>query len=645
MKSGRRDAGRGGAGGRGTGARPAPAPPSRIVRAWDVLLGRGEPRTRPGGARAGAAPARGAAIDSSQVVVFAQDERGRYLSVRNPPPWMEGAVGRIDAELLALDDAARVSELKNRVAQTGVPVREELEITVHGETLVYELALDPRRDAAGNLSGVTGVMIDVTARRRALEALLAANDELESQVRVLHEALARAEERPARPSLDGVLPPEEDPVTGLPGPGRFQDRLAVAIVQAQRRKQKLAVVDLALDGLATLREKEGDATGDDVLCCAATLLQHALRQGDTVARVGDGGFALLVPELAHDEDVARVAEKVLTAFRQPLSIGGREVAVTASLGLALYPEDGADAEELLGSAREALDKARAGGGDGWAVHSPEAGAAAARRTAVETDLRRALVQGGLELRYQPVCDCSTGALQHVEALLRWRDAEKKLVPAAQFLDVAEAAGLAVPLGQWALQTGCAQARNWLASGLELPVAINLSPRQFAHPALPLLVRRACEEASLRPALLILEVSGQELTRNPEAALARVEELRALGTQVVLDGFGTAPTSLDLLCRLPITALKLERALVQELGHGRAAELRVKAAVALAHALDLEAVAVGVETEAQRVLLEQLQCDLVQGHLLGPPVPAAECEELFQRQRVAATTVEDEAPAD
>jgi diguanylate cyclase (GGDEF)-like protein len=428
---------------------------------------------------------------------------------------------------------------------------------------------------------------------------------------------------------------DQDPLTGLASARRLGDRLGVAVIHAQRGRQKLAVVQLGLDRFAEVNDRLGRTHGDDLLRSVALALESTLRQGDTIARIGGDVFTILLPGIKRDEDVTVIADKLRLALRSPFSIGGHELLVTASIGIALFPDDGPDTDALLVGATVAMRRAKERGGDGWDVHAPRSRALAAERQARETALRRALVQGELELYWQPVVECETGAIVAMESLLRWRNPQG-IVSAAEFVSLADVSGLAVPLGQWTLRGACQQGRKWHDAGHDsLVVSVNISVKQLAHAALVKLVRRVLDETRLPASCLEIEVSEADLVRGPELAIERLEELRRIGLRIALDDFGTGESRIAHLYRYPLDTLKIDGSVVRDAVTNRDHEAVITAAVALARSRRLAVVAEGVESEAQRVMLVRWQCDRMQGNLSGPPSTAAEAEGLLLRQRRAA----------
>jgi len=465
--------------------------------------------------------------------------------------------------------------------------------------------------------------------------------ELRAEASRLREALADQAAARSRMEEEVRSLVDHDPLTGLASSRRFHDRLHVALIHAQRYKQKLAVVQLGLDHFSGLNDRLGRSLGDDLLKSVAVALESTVRQGDTIARLGGDVFTILLPGVKREEDVTVIADKLRLALRNPFSIGGHDLLITASLGIALFPEDGPDTEALIQRASVAMKRVKERGGDAWDVHAPRSRRLATERQERESALKRALLNNELALFYQPVVDCDTGAIVGVEALLRWQRREE-LVRAADFVSLADVSGLAVPLGLWTLRAACTQGRAWHDAGhKDLAVAVNVSGKQLVHPSLVRLVRRVLEETRLPPECLELEISEAEIGRNPERAIERLSEVKRLGLRLALDDFGVGDSRLRHLYRYPVDTLKIDGSVIAEAATNRDQEAVVMAAVALARQRKLRIVAEGVETEAQRVLLVRWQCDRMQGNLCGPPASAADTEKLLLRQLKAARAVAEE----
>ncbi|MGE5124690.1 MAG: putative bifunctional diguanylate cyclase/phosphodiesterase [Betaproteobacteria bacterium] len=451
-------------------------------------------------------------------------------------------------------------------------------------------------------------------------------ESLREDARRLEAALG--EEREQRRRLEAQLAglSDHDPLTGLVSARRFNDRLGLAVTHALRQKHKLAIVQLGLDRFEALGGGVSGSHGNDLLRSVALALESTLRQGDTIARLGsDAVFTIMLPGVKHDDDVTVIADKLRLALRSPFSVGGSDLLVTASIGIALFPDDGSDTDSLLRGAALAMERAREKGGDSWDVHAPESRARAAQRQARETALRRALVRGGLELYWQPVVTCDTGAIVGMESLLRWRGGERAPTP-ADFVTLADVSGLAVPLGQWLLRAACRQAGRWRELGhADVVVSVGISARQLAHASFVKLVGRVLEEAGVPGSTLELEIPERELANAPELALARLADLRRLGIRVALDAFGTADSRVADPHRYPLDTLKIDASVVRESVSSADRAAVIRACVALARSRRLRVVAAGVETEAHRALLVRLRCDHMQGRLCGPPMQAREAE--------------------
>jgi diguanylate cyclase (GGDEF)-like protein len=487
-----------------------------------------------------------------------------------------------------------------RAAAEGVDVVDmEMDIVREGRKVATILGYAaPLFDETGRPRGAIGASLEITERKRA-----------EEQIKSLA---------------------YHDTLTGLPNRRLFQDRLSVAVAQAHRSSQRLAVLFLDLDRFKPVNDALGHAAGDRLIQDVAERLRTCLREGDTVARLGGDEFTLLLPGVSQVVDAARVAEKVLEALRMPFHIESRQLFVTASIGISLYPEDGREADVLMRNADAAMYRAKEQGRDNYQLHAPALNATALERLALEGSLRHALAQDELVLHYQPVLDLVTGRVPAVEALLRWRHPELGLLGPPEFIPLAEVTGLIVPFGPWVLRTACAQAREWQEAGHpDLAVSVNLSARQFQHPDLTAQVQRALEETRLAPDCLELEITESSAIHSPETAAHTLRELKALGVRIALDDFGTGYSSLAYLKRFAIDTLKIDRSLTAEITRDPSDAAVASALIALAHTLKLRVVAEGVETEDQLSFLAARRCDRAQGFLLGAPVPAEECSILIE----------------
>lgn len=435
-----------------------------------------------------------------------------------------------------------------------------------------------------------------------------------------------------------------DGLTGLANRNLFHDRLGQALAHAGRAGKKAAVLLLNLDRFKVVIESMGHEAGDALLIHIAANLTRSLRDGDTVARFTGDEFAVAVSDVSRDDEAAVVARKVLEAVAQPMQWQGQEIRLTASLGVGLFPRDGGDADSLLRNAAAAMHSARAAGGSGFRYYAPEMNERLSRRFALESELHRALERDELVLHYQPRVSLASGEITGAEALVRWAHPERGLVPPGEFIPVAEESGLIQPLGEWVVESACAQLAAWRQAGLRpIPVAVNLSARQFRQKNLAAVIRQSLSVNGVEARLLELEITESILMEDVDAAVATLQELKAIGLSLSLDDFGTGYSSLAYLKRFPIDLLKIDRSFVRDLITDPDDAAICIAVIGLAHTLKLAVVAEGVETEGQANYLRQHHCDTMQGYHFSPPVPAAEFAALLQQGRTLALPREEARP--
>jgi len=420
-----------------------------------------------------------------------------------------------------------------------------------------------------------------------------------------------------------------DPLTGLPNRRLFEDRLEIALAQAHRYRHRVALIVVDLDRFKQVNDGFGHAAGDELLRGVAERLGATVREGDTVARLGGDEFTMLLPGIHYAEDLAAISRKLVESLRKPFRLEGREVHVTASGGISLYPEDGEDGDALLKSADAAMYRAKERGRDNFQLFSQAMAEKALERRSLEDSLRAALDKQELTLHYQPSLELATGRVTGVEALLRWQRPELGVMSPKDFMALADFTGVMLSVGPWVLETACRQAREWQRRGSRgLRLMVNLSAQELQQDDLVVHVEKALAASGLSPDALHLEIPEGYAMQDLARTIATLRELRAVGVHLAIDGFGTGFTSLAHLRQLPVDTLKIDLSFVRGATTDADDASVVTAVIAVAHSLGLRVVAQGVETEAQVALLRSLACDEVQGYLWSPPVAPAECERIL-----------------
>ncbi|HEY0514305.1 MAG TPA: EAL domain-containing protein [Thermoanaerobaculia bacterium] len=421
-----------------------------------------------------------------------------------------------------------------------------------------------------------------------------------------------------------------DSLTDLPNRNLLLQHLTAWIERAEARRERLAVLFLDLDRFKVVNESLGNLHGDELLKALSDRLRHALRPTDQIARVAADEFAILLPAVESEAAIVRVAENLLGIIRLPFVLQGREVYLTASIGISRCPEDGADAETLLKRAEIAMVRAKQTRPDQYRIFSPEMGSSSLEQLSLEADLRRALTQEPSELAlfYQPVLDSRQRRVEGVEALLRWFHPVRGLMTPGEFLWLAEVSGLAHTLDLWVLRTACREAEGWRREATrDVQLAVNLSARSFQQTDLLRRIEDVLAATGFPPSLLVLEITETLAMQNAEATLAILRGLKELGVRIAIDDFGTGYSSLSYLTTFPIDTLKVDRSFVHTIGRARGSEEVAAAVIALAVSLEISVIAEGVETKEQWSWLQGLGCDKFQGYLFSPPLPAAECRDV------------------
>ncbi|WP_038495021.1 sensor domain-containing protein [Janthinobacterium agaricidamnosum] len=479
---------------------------------------------------------------------------------------------------------------------------------------------------------------DVTARREAADAVRRARDELEVRVLERTAELAGAnsllqgeivERRQAEARVHHMA--YHDSLTGLPNRALLSDRLDRAMLAARRAERRLAVMFIDLDRFKTINDSLGHMTGDSLLKEVAGRLCRAVRASDTVARLGGDEFVVLVPGIRKAAEAGRVAEKIIEALAAAFPVEQHLLHITPSIGICVYPDDGEDVATLMRHADAAMYHAKASGRNNHQFFTQKMNQAAARHFELESCLRVALAQQQFELFYQPIIDTATRSLHAMEVLLRWRRPGHGLVLPDNFIPIIEENGLIVPIGEWVMRRACEQIMAWKRQGLvPVPLAVNLSPRQFMHGGLVESIRRILEQTGVDPSLLEFEITETALMQQGAHTLEILDQINGMGIRLSIDDFGTGYSSLSYLKRFPVKKVKIDRAFIKDLEHSAEDRAIVAAIIALADSLLLSAVAEGVETEQQFALLRQGGCRYAQGYLFSQPVPQDSAEQLLLR---------------
>jgi diguanylate cyclase (GGDEF)-like protein/PAS domain S-box-containing protein len=439
---------------------------------------------------------------------------------------------------------------------------------------------------------------------------------------------------------------QHDALTGLPNRTLFDERLNRAIAQARRQGWMAAVMFIDLDRFKQINDTLGHTVGDALLQQVARRLEGCVRKTDTLARMGGDEFTLLLTEIRDPQYVHGIAEKLLAALQAPFYLDNHELFVTASIGISIYPKDGADAATLERNADSAMYRAKSLGKNNYQVFVPEINASAMEAMEIENALRRALEHREFQLRYQPQVNLRDGTLAGLEALLVWNHPKLGVIPPSQFIPIAEESGLINPIGTWVLHEACSQNAAWQRQGLEVvQVAVNVSVMQFTRPRFVDIVASALADSGLKPSLLELELTESVVMGNVNESRRQLERLRRLGVGISIDDFGTGYSSLSYLGSLPIDTLKIDQSFLERVDSEAKKRQLVKAIVELAHGLKLKVVAEGVETEAQLEALRQVGCDRVQGFLTGEPISPEKVAELLgqpKRHALLAKNLIEEA---
>jgi diguanylate cyclase len=469
-----------------------------------------------------------------------------------------------------------------------------------GSRFYVNLSASPMFDEEGKMIGVVAMMDDITERKQTIERI---------------HYLAN-----------------HDPLTDLPNRRLFFSDLVRLWNQAQKHADKFALLFLDMDRFKTINDTLGHDIGDALLKRVAKRIKDTLGPEALVARLGGDEFTITLPKIAGQEEVKRVAQHILDAFQPPFHVEGYELHITPSIGIAVYPDHGTDAETLIKRADLAMYHAKEKGENTYCFYKRSMDLLAIEHLKLENQLHKALDQNQFRLYYQPKVDMKTRRMIGMEALIRWLHPELGLVSPGTFIPLAEVTGIIVPLGEWALQTACRQLKEWMEKGYALlPVSVNLSARQFRQDHLVTKISDLLKKTGLKARWLELEITESAIMNNVEDAICKLNQLREMGVRVSIDDFGTGYSSLNYLKKFPIDTLKIDQSFVRDLSQHANDRAIVTSIISLAHNLKLQVIAEGVETEEQYAYLLKNGCHGAQGYLFGRPVPAHEFEKLLNRR--------------
>ncbi|EDX77911.1 cyclic diguanylate phosphodiesterase (EAL) domain protein [Coleofasciculus chthonoplastes PCC 7420] len=435
----------------------------------------------------------------------------------------------------------------------------------------------------------------------------------------------RSELEQAKDQLDYLM--YHDSLTNLPNQLSLREQFKQ--IKSTHSQQLMTIMCVGLDRFNQINDDLGHSVGDRLLQAVAQRLVNGVTSEDYVARLGSGQFAIILPTTPHKKDAVFVAQTLLEQFSQTFAIDDQEIFVTASIGMALYPRDGRDIEQLLNQANKAMFQAKQQGGNCHQFYSIALSKGTSDRVALKTSLRYALERDELQVYYQPQLNLETGKIIGAEALLRWEHPERGLVSPIKFIPLAEETGLILPIGEWVLKTACQQTRHWQKMGYpHLKIAVNLSGRQFQQLDLRHRLVKIFTETGLRPEYLELELTESMLVENTDVAIRRLQALKALGVEIAIDDFGTGYSSLSYLQQFPFDTLKIDRCFIRNIQDNPSQAAITQAIIEMANTLDLKLVAEGVETDAELSFVVQHHCHKMQGYLFSKPLPAKEFESLL-----------------
>lgn len=535
-------------------------------------------------------------IRSSPFAIYTRDRQG-IVTAWNPAAeklfgWRAEQIVGQSLLSVPLDKARETAELRERVLAGESIIAHEVQRQKQDGTL-FDLSttLAPLRDTSGEVTGYLAIAADITARKSA-----------EKQIEFLA---------------------YRDVLTGLPNRLLLQDRFGQAMAHAERSQNKVALLFLDLDNFKTINDSLGHAVGDTLLREIASRLAECVRETDTISRQGGDEFLIVLSDLTGTEAIPPVLLKIRERLQTPFVCDGHELTTSASIGVALYPEDGCDFETLLKKADTAMYRAKDAGRNQYRFFDELMNVEAVEHQRIKSGLRRALAQGEFELHYQPQYELAGDRVIGVEALIRWRHPEEGLISPARFIPVAEDSGLIVPIGEWVVQEACRQAVAWRADGLPpLIMAVNLSAVQFRRGDMQHTIAQALQSTGFDPQSLELELTESILIRDTETVLASVRQLKQLGVKLSIDDFGTGYSSLSYLKRFDVDKIKIDQSFIRDLASDPDDAAIVRAIIQMGASLNLRIIAEGVEDAATLALLREFSCDEAQGYFFARPMEAA-----------------------
>tara|TARA_R110000772_G_scaffold128787_1_gene236522 strand:- start:8154 stop:11459 length:3306 start_codon:yes stop_codon:yes gene_type:complete len=544
-------------------------------------------------------------LENVGACIYLKDLDGKYLFVNQQvlATWdieREQLIGRGDDELFEVESVARIRESDRKVLTSGISQeREEVETLRNtGKSRVFWSVKIPLRDADGKVYALCGISTDITEHRDNRDRILFLSN--------------------------------YDPLTGLPNRELLHEKTRFAVTAAAASSAQLSLLYIDLDRFQLINESLGLAVGDGVIKALSNRLTAALNLEATLCRMGGDEFFLLLPSAGQSE-AAEVAERLLRLIAEPLDLDSHRLSVTASMGVACFPEHGRDLDQLLQSADAALSRAKLSGRNAFCVFEEEMRVHANETLQIENQLREALAGGDLSLHYQPQVSLTTGEITGVEALVRWQHATLGFVPPSRFIPIAEESGLILDIGSWVLRTAIAQQAQWQAAGLPVgPVAVNLSAMQIYRDDFADMVSQMLADAGVPAALLDLELTERIAMESSGKTLATLADLHHRGVVLSIDDFGTGYSSLSYLKRYPVQKLKIDKSFVDGLAEDREDQAIALAIIGVARGLGFRTVAEGVETEAQWQFLKDNGCDEFQGYYFSKPLPASEFEALLRQ---------------